>query len=147
MKTLFAIAALSLAAGSVNAQKVKESEVPAPVKAGLAKQFPGASKTEWVKEDSNFEVEFEINKVETTAVIDPAGNVLETETEIDKSALPKEVTEYIAKNLSGKKIREAARSTDAKGVVTYEAQVEKLDYIFDSNGTFIKTVEKKDKKD
>ncbi|MBC7865300.1 MAG: hypothetical protein IAF38_20155, partial [Bacteroidia bacterium] len=37
-----------------------------------------------------------------------------------------------------KKVKEAAKITDAKGVVTYEAEIDNADYIFDSTGNFLK---------
>ena len=146
MKTTIVTIALCFGLSYANAQHVKEAEVPAAVKAGFTKQFPGITKVDWRKEDANYEAEFDVNKTETSADIDANGNILETETEIETSALPKGVAEYVTKNLGGKKIKETAKITDAKGVVTYEAEVDKADYIFDSNGAFVKKAEKKEEK-
>jgi hypothetical protein len=44
----------------------------------------------------------------------------------------------VSKNLSGKNIKEAAKIVDAGGTVTYEAEVQGTDYLFDANGNFIK---------
>jgi hypothetical protein len=41
-------------------------------------------------------------------------------------------------NNKGSKIAEAGRVTDAKGKISYEAQVNGKDIIFDENGTFTK---------
>jgi len=71
-------------------------------------------------------------------VIGPNGQLLETETEISASALPAAVNEYVAKKAAGKKIKEASKIVDDKNVVTYEAELEGADYIFDANGAFIK---------
>jgi hypothetical protein len=147
MKTLVVIAALSLGISYANAQKVKEAEVPAPVKAALSKQYPAVKDAKWNKEEANFEAEFDLNKVETSLLIDAKGNILETETEIEASALPKAVYEYVTKKLGGKKIKEASKIIDAKGTTTYEAEIEKADYVFDANGSFVKKVEEKGKKD
>lgn len=46
-------------------------------------------------------------------------------------------TDYITKNLAGKKINEAVKITDAKGKITYEAEVGKVDYLFYENEKFI----------
>lgn len=147
MKTMIVIAALSLGTSFANAQKLKESEVPAAVKAAFAKQFPNVKDAEWGKEEADFEAEFDQNKMETSLLIDANGNVLKTENEIEVSALPKAAAEYIAKTLGGKKIKEASKITDAKGQVTYEAEVDDTDYVFDLNGTFVKTIQEKEKKD
>ncbi|MEO5642889.1 MAG: hypothetical protein ABIQ40_08905 [Bacteroidia bacterium] len=141
MKTLMMfVLALTFGAGCANAQKLKETEVPAAVKAAMAKQYPAIKDVEWEKEGANYEAGFDLNKVETSVVITPAGVILETESEIAVSALPKAATDYLVKNLPGKKIKEAAKLTDANGTVTFEAEVNDADYIFDSNGNFIKKV-------
>lgn len=144
---MIVIASLSLGTGLANAQKLKESEVPAAVKAAFTKQFPNVKDAEWGKEETDFEAEFDQNKMETSLLIDANGNVLKTENEIEVSALPKAASEYVAKNVGGKKIKEASKITDAKGQVTYEAEVDDTDYVFDPNGTFIKTIQEKEKKD
>lgn len=134
------VLALTFGAGCANAQKLKETEVPAAVKAAMTKKYPAIKDVEWEKEGANYEAGFDLNKVETSVVITPAGVILETESEIAVSALPKAATDYLSKNLPGKKIKEAAKLTDANGTVTFEAEVNDADYIFDSNGNFIKKV-------
>ncbi len=138
MKNLILITALSFGVSCVYAQKIKESEVPAPVKATLAKQHPDVKNVKWEKEGANYEAEFEVKEVETSALIAANGNLIETEVEISVSALPKRALEYVSKNLADAKIKEASKITDTKGVITYEAEVNKVDYLFDANGILIK---------
>ncbi len=142
--------ALSIAAGIILtslvscAQKVKEKDVPENVKMSLQKAHPEAKKVTWEKEDANYEAGFETKDGEYSIVIDGAGNILETEVEIAAAALPETTKAYIAKQYSGEKIKEAARITDAKGIVTYEAEVKGKDLIFDSAGNFVTILTKKD---
>ena len=68
MKTLFTIVSLGLGLSLANAQTVKEADVPTPVKDALKKQYPAAKVEKWEKEDTNYEAEFHINKIETSAV-------------------------------------------------------------------------------
>lgn len=138
-KSIFLIA-LGFTTLTACAQKVKEADVPVAVKATFLKLYPNVKGAEWEKEGTDFEAGFDLNKVETSVVIDPSGNLKETEMEISASSLPKSVTDYIAKNLAGKKVKEAAKITDAKGNVNYEAEVDEADYLFDSNGNFLKKV-------
>ena len=138
MKKTFLLLAIGFTAITATAQKVKETDVPAEVKAAFTKNYPNVKAKGWEKEDGNYEVEFESNKNEMTLVIDPKGNVVQTETEIKVSELSKTITDYGAKNYAGKKIKEASRIVDAKGVITYEAEIEKMDVLFDANGKFIK---------
>lgn len=138
MKKTMLLIALSLGLGSAVAQKIKEAEVPAVVKDSFAKKYPGIKAQEWEKEGTEYEAEFDMNKIETSASFDANGNFLQSEVEIKIADLPKGVSEYVAKNLAGKKIKEASKITEADGKVMYEAEVGEADYIFDSNGSFLK---------
>jgi hypothetical protein len=138
MKKILIMLVICLGAKQVDAQKVKETEVPAAVKKTFTSHYATVKEAKWEKEGSNYEAEFDLNKVETSVLIDASGNLMETETEIVVNELPQPVSAYVTKNLSGQKIKEAAKIIDAKGVVTYEAEVGSTDYLFDSKGNFIK---------
>lgn len=130
-------------------KEVKEEEkadviIPDAVKAKFKSLYPSVEKVKWGKEDANFEAEFDLNKVETSVVFDATGNALETETEISENDLPVAVKTYVTTNIPNEKIKEASKMTDAKDVVTYEAEVKGVDYVFDIDGKFIKKVEEKD---
>jgi hypothetical protein len=122
------------------AQKMKEKDVLATVKSAFQKQYPDAKEVKWEKENGNYEVEFELKETEHSVLFDASGNIIETEIEISIDALPANAKDYVSKNYSGQKIKEAAKITDAKGTVTYEAEIKGKDLIFDSNGVFIKEV-------
>ena len=135
-----------------DAQKVKEGDVPKAVITSLQNNFKNVKVGEWEKENGNYEAEFDYNKVETSALFSADGKLLETEQEISKSALPKSISDYISKNYADYKVSEAAKITDDKGTLTYEAEVskgkEKMDLIFDAAGNFVKkTIESKEDKD
>jgi len=138
MKKLALVLAATMIASLSFAQTLKEKGVPAAVKTAFQQKYPNAKETKWEKENSNFEAEFEINETDYSVLIDASGNILETEIEIDNNALPSNVRDYVSKNYSGQKIKEAAKITDAKGIVTYEAEIKGEDLLFDSNGNFIK---------
>src|SRR5882724_9864121 len=133
MKKMIVLVAVMISFAAV-AQKVQEKDVPAVVKSAFQKQYSKVAKAKWSKEGDKFEAEFEVNKEETSVVIDASGNITETETEIETNQLPKEVTEYLKSNYKGQSIREAAKITDAKGTITFEAEIKGKDLIFDSNG-------------
>lgn len=120
------------------AQKMKDADIPATVKTAFAKQYPVVKDVKWELEDGKYEAGFDLNKVKTSVLIDPSGNITETETKIAVSALPKTIADYCAKNYADKKIAEASKIIDAKGVITYEAEINKMDVLFDTNGKFIK---------
>lgn len=120
-----------------NAQRLKESDVPAAVKTALAVMYPDAKHVEWEMEGGKYEGEFKANSIESSAMFEASGIYIQTETEIPVLSLPETAKEYISKNLPGEKIKEAAKITDAKGGITYEAEVGESDYLFDSSGVFI----------
>lgn len=119
-------------------QKLKEEAVPAEVKAGFTKQFPTANHVTWEKEKGGYEAGFRRNNTQYAVTLDAKGTVLETETGIDVQLLPQPVNTYLRKNYPGVKITEAARITNRKGEVTYEAEVKGKDLIFDKSGKLIK---------
>lgn len=87
----------------------------------------------------NFEAAFKENNIEASVLMDASGKVLQTEKEIAVSMLPQAIRDYAAKTLSGKKIKEASKITDAAGMITYEAEIEETDYLFDEKGNFLQT--------
>jgi len=103
MKNVLLMIALSLGVSGAFAQKLKETEVPSAVKEGFKKHFPNTAVNGWEKENGNYEAGFVLNKAETSALLDASGKLLETESEISVSELPKAVSDYLAKNESGKK--------------------------------------------
>ena len=135
---LFVILALGLGLSYANAQKIKEANLPAPVKETLYKKYSDLKHYSLEKEGANYELVFEQNETEVSVIIDKEGNVLEVETEIKIADLPKAVSEYVTKNYPNRSIREASKITNPKGDLTFEAEIKEGDLIFDSNGVFIK---------
>jgi hypothetical protein len=140
MKYILFSTAFVLIFGYADAQKMKATAVPAPVKAKFASLYPNVKSAKWEKEGANYEAEFDVNEVETSASFDATGNLVETETAIATTVLPAKVTSYMTANVPGKKITEASKIVDAAGKVTYEAEAGGMDYIFDETGNFIKSV-------
>lgn len=140
MKNLVILLAAVMTVSCTNTQKLKDKDVPEVVKSALQKAYPAAKEIKWEKENGNFEAGFELGETEAdySLVIDNSGNILETEIEIKAEELLAKVRDYVAKNYAGQKIKEAAKITDSKGVVTYEAELKDKDLIFDSNGNFIR---------
>ena len=129
------IAMLSLTA---SAQKLSADKVPAAVKAKFASLYPSVSAPKWEMEKADYEAGFTSGKTEMSVVIDAKGELKETETRIEISALPKNVTDYLTKQYPNAKISEAAKIVDAKGVLKYEAEVNHKDILFDDKGNLIK---------
>ena len=123
-------------------EKSKKVDVPAVVKSAFEVKYPKAEKVSWgIEKPGEFEAEFVLNRIESSAVFSTTGQFLESETEIKESELPQAVKATIAKDFAGYKTGDVAKSTDAKGVVSYEIGVskgkEKLEISFDSNGKLL----------
>lgn len=137
MKKNLMIACFCLSFGiSASAQKIKESEVPAAVKASFSKQYPGIT-AKWEKEDGNFEAGFKKDSKEMSAIYQANGMMMESELSIKESELPAAVLNYVKVNYKDKKIKESAKITKADGSINYEAEVDGKDLIFDSKGNFV----------
>jgi len=130
-----------------------KEETPAAAKTAFAAKFPTAQKVKWsIEKPGEYEVEFTANKVESSALFDAAGKLLETEFEIKEGDLPQAVKATIAKDFAGYKLDEIEKSTDAKGVAAYEMEAAKgkvkLELCFDATGKLVsKNPVKKEEKE
>lgn len=122
---------------TLSAQKLKESEVPSAVISAFQKKYP-STQAKWEKEKGNYEVNFKKEGKTMSAVIDKAGTILETETDIAVNELPQTAQSYLKTHYKNAKIKEAAKIVKASGEVNYEGEVNGRDVIFDTNGKFIK---------
>ncbi|TWI81134.1 putative PepSY-like beta-lactamase-inhibitor [Lacibacter cauensis] len=138
MKKLASMLVAAVITSLTFAQKIQEKDVPASVKTSFQKHYPSIKEVKWDKEGEKFEASFDLNKIDNSVLFDAQGNILEAEVEIELNQLPKGILEYVASNYKGQKVKEAAKITDARGTVTYEAEIKGLDLLFDSNGKFIK---------
>ncbi len=143
MKKLLVLIICSIFVLGVSATNQKDEKIPAAAKTGFAAKFPTAQKVKWsIEKPGEFEAEFTLNGVETSALLDAKGILLETETGIKESELPQAVKATLAKDFTGYKLDEIERVTDMKGTVTYEMEVakgkEKQEVTFDMAGMIVK---------
>ena len=140
MKTIILILALALTATLAAAQKINAKDLPAPVTAAFAKLYPTVKEANWVNDDGNFEAHFDLNKAEMSATFSATGTFLEEEVEISVNALPQAALDYMKKTYPDRKVKEASKIKDAKGIITYEVETKGLDVIFDAKGAFLKEI-------
>lgn len=155
MKTFFVCALLTLAIVYTNAQdsqkgekELKNSDIPAAVKASFTKQFAKATKVEWsLEKEGEYEAEFKLDKSEMSANFDEKGTLLETETEIKESELPQAIKAAIAKDFTGYKLKEISK-VESNNIESYEIEAElnhvTWELIFDNKGKLIKKEQEKD---
>ena len=142
MKKLILIAGSLCMINAAIAQDLKETEVPDLVKQSFSKVYPNVKVDAWEKEAANYEAEFHLNSVESSALFSEHGNFIELEQEIVLTDLPKAAIDYCNLNYKDYKLNEAAIITDVYKKATYEIELkkgkEKFDLLFDEHGVFIK---------
>lgn len=149
MKKLLLTLALTFGATLLAQTEAKSAKNSTPVKVtqAFAKEFPN-KKAKWEKEYGNYEAEFKLNGTDASAVYDANGNRKELEIEIPIKDLQPAIVAYLQKNYATYKITEAAKITDHKNVVTYEAEIKKgkdsFDVLFTQDGKFIKATKEEE---
>lgn len=138
MKKLLLPLALLLLAGGAQAQKLAASQVYTAAKTAFKAKFPSVTNPTWEKEDKAYEASFKLNGKSMSALITPAGELLETETELSPAELPAAVRATLARDYKDYKVREAATIVKANGKTVYEAEVakggKKQDVLFTADG-------------
>jgi hypothetical protein len=123
--------------------KSKKVEVPAAVNSAFNAKYPKAEKVNWsLEKQGEYEAEFVLNGIESSANFDSKGQFIEFETEIKESELPQAIKATLAKDFAGYKIGDVAKSTNAKGIANFEMEAsknkDKYEISFDSNGKLLK---------
>ena len=124
----------------VQAQKIKDKDVPANVMSAFGKSYPTVKNANWQKTSNGFEVSYDKDEMERNTSYDANGNLIENRTKIMASGLPIAATDYMKKNHKDHKIKETYRTTDASENAGYKAKIKGLDLYFDANGNFVKSV-------
>ena len=142
MKKILSLVAITFALNTATfAQEKNEGKgkivVPSVVRSALYKKYADAKNVTWEKEKGNYEANWggksgEDNSVQFT----PAGDFIEIVNAIPVNQLPEPVIVYVNKHFRGAHISEAGKVTDAKGKLSYEAEVNRKDLIFDEKGNF-----------
>jgi hypothetical protein len=140
MKNVILFAAIALSTIGF-AQSKEKKEVPKVVKEAFQKEYPN-TKVAWDIEKDGFEAEFKMNGKDASVNYDKLGHKLATEIQINENEMPAKAISYIATAYPKTKIKETAKITDNKNVVTFEAEVrvngKDSDLIFDASGKFLK---------
>lgn len=131
-------------------QKLKNEDLPAPVRSAFEKKYPELKKVEWEKEDGNFEAEFKVKGKEVAVVFDGGGQWLQTETELEKADLPQHVLQFLEKDYPGFKLEEACLIKTSANESYYELEVEKgkseFEITLSDKGAVLKKEEEKEDK-
>lgn len=140
MKNVILLGAIAISAiGS--AQSKEKKVIPKVVTEAFQKEFSN-TKVDWDIDKDGFEAEFKMKGKDASVNYDKLGHKMATEIQINENEMPTKALTYLATNYPKKKIKETAKITDNKNVVTYEAEVKingkDSDIIFDASGKFLK---------
>jgi len=131
--TILMMSMIAISIGSY-AQRAVKAGIPAAIQSSFSRMYPLAEKVKWDKEDGNYEASFTQGRVSNSVLLDRQGKVVETEVGIAFQELPLITRQYIATHFKNTKITETARITDSKGKVTYEAEINHKDVLFNDKG-------------
>lgn len=108
-------------------KKLKKSDLPAAVQKAADEQSKGATVRGYGQETENgkvaYEVQLTVNGHSKDVTMDPAGNVLEIEEEVDMKSLPAEVRAGLEKQAGKATVGKVESLTKHGSLVAYEAQV------------------------
>jgi hypothetical protein len=83
--------------------------VPSVVRNAFWTQYPDAADAKFIKLGENYEVEFEINEEDGSAVVSPSGNIIKEKREIEWNDLPTAVQQTLRETYGQKKIEDPER--------------------------------------
>jgi uncharacterized lipoprotein NlpE involved in copper resistance len=117
--------------------------VPKAVSDAFTKKFPGATNVKWDKENKNeYEAEFTLNGKSGSANFLTDGSWVETEMEINVSDLPAAASTSVKTKYPGATIIKVYKLDNAKGELTYEAELKtgnkKKEMVLKADGTIVK---------
>jgi hypothetical protein len=122
----------------LQAQTLRDRDVPPAVRSALEKKYPGAKKVTWEKEKGNYEANWGGRSGEDNSVaFTPTGDFIEIVRAMPVGELPPSILAYVKEHFKGAKITEAGKVTNAAGKVSYEAEVNKKDLKFDEQGRLL----------
>lgn len=134
MKNLLSLLCASLFAVAAFAQNADNGAVPAVVLNAFQKQCPNATGVKWEQGGGYYQPVFRKNGALTRLLFDAGGRYLHTSVQVTPAQLPASATAYV----NGKSIDDTELLTLANGAKRYEVISGGNDYLFDSNGRFLK---------
>lgn len=119
-----------------HAQMLKPAQVPTAAKATFKAKFPTVTTNTWEKEGDKFEVGFKMSGKTMSAVVTPADELMETETDMTPAQLPAAVRAKLGSDYKAYEVTETATKT------SYETEVSQggkhHDVLFNADGSLAK---------
>ena len=135
MKNVLLILTITICVTSCQSN-TKTADVPKAIQARFKKDYPDAGKPTWELENGRYEAAYTKDNQEVSVTYNIDGTIFQTETDIDPEALPQPIRDYVATELENNVITGATKIILSTGEVSYEAEVDTTDYLFDGNGQY-----------
>jgi len=123
-----------------NATNISEKNVPKAVQNSFHAEYVSVTDVDWEKEGNLYEAEYEENNAEQTILVDAAGTILRTESEVLMSGIPAAIQVYVETNFKGFKMEEAV-ILKWDGNSFYKIEIDddrkELDILFDMEGNYV----------
>ncbi|MBX0334923.1 PepSY-like domain-containing protein [Pontibacter sp. HSC-14F20] len=87
-----------------NDDDIKIDDVPATVREALSTSFPNATDIDWEKKGEDFEADFDIDRVDYSALFNSSGSMMKHKYNIAETELPEAIRTTITQNYADRKI-------------------------------------------
>jgi hypothetical protein len=147
-KMILGLSLILMATVAIACSDSGKDKVPKAVKDAFTKKFPTAKKVDWDKEnDTEWEAEFKMSRMEYSANFLTDGTWKETEHVIDEELVPQDVMASLKLNFPGYKM-EGAEISETKDNIVFEFEIEKgeseMEVGIDDKGRVVKKQVKDD---
>ena len=142
MKKLFSVFAFVCSTLAVNAQVVRDADVPQGVKSKMTEMFPAASAVVWSRDMPGFiSSDFVQNKTKMSATFSTSGSWVSTEIFVKQDSLPAAANQYLMTTYADGKVTQCAKSQSVSQK-TFECRVKsktagEFDIVFDTQGNVL----------
>lgn len=99
-------------------QRIKKEQVPSPVQKAFSQRFPNALMLRWSKGEGVYEVDFQRNEDNISAVFEENGKWISTQSEIEVSQVPAPVKRTYS-SIYKQQPEDAEKLEKAEGAVEY----------------------------
>ncbi|WP_017259025.1 PepSY-like domain-containing protein [Pedobacter arcticus] len=122
MKTLKIATLITFVSLAVNAQNLPTSQVPLKALTAFENVYPQVINAEWELKGENYEVEFEIGRLDHEIRYNKEGKLIKMKKEIEAKDLPKSITNAVKVKYPKYKIDEI-ETTQFNSKTTYKVEI------------------------
>lgn len=116
---------------------IAQSEVPSVIDNTFKTRFPDAKDVEWEKIKEYYEVDFEWQNIDHSALLDDTGDILKFKYDLQVSQLPQSIKTNFKQQFP-KKIMDDAEAVNVKEIIYYQIEADGFlndkKLVFDTNG-------------